>query len=92
MPDRRRITDVEGLRTVLVNYRDAQRGRGEPLCFDIIWPDLIIDALQLVTPDEIEIALLTAGKDPVFAGWIANALSICELTADPREEGFRDAR
>lgn len=93
MSDRRRITDVEGLRTVLVNYRDVVRTVvREPLCFDIIWADLIVDALQLVTADEIEAALLTVGKDPVYAGYIANALAITELTADPRNGGSRNAR
>jgi hypothetical protein len=80
MSERRRITDVAGLDQVLVNYRDALRPIvREQLCFDIIWPDLIVDALQLVTPDEIESALMTAGRDP-------------RMAADPRMEDPRNAR
>lgn len=83
MPDRRRITDVNGLTQVHLNYRDAQRGVGEPLCFDIIWPDLIVDALNLVTADEMESALMTAGLDAQIAGRLSLLLAIAGLTANP---------
>ncbi|WP_296717763.1 hypothetical protein [Erythrobacter sp.] len=93
MPDRRRITDVTGLAQVHVNYRDALRPIvREPLRFDIIWSDLIVDALSLVTADEIEAALLRAGKQPAVAGHVSNVLALFELTADPTEEGLDDAR
>jgi hypothetical protein len=82
MPDRRRITDVNGLTQVHLNYRDAQRGFGEPLCFDIIWPDLIVDALQVVTPDELAAALVRAGVDSEGAQEIAETLSSVGLSFD----------
>lgn len=82
MADRRRITDVNGLTQVHLNYRDAQQGVGEPLCFDIIWPDLIVDALQLVKSDELATSLIAAGVDRDVAEHVANVLSAAGLSFD----------
>ncbi|MFA6219629.1 MAG: hypothetical protein WC692_07590 [Erythrobacter sp.] len=83
MPDRRRITDVEGLTQIHLNYRDAVRPIvSEPLCFDIIWADLIVDALQLVTPDELAAAMIRAGVDADGAQDIAETLSSVGLSFD----------
>jgi hypothetical protein len=83
MPDRRRITDVAGLTQVHVNFRDALRPIvREPLCFDIIWPDLIVDALQLIKSDELATALVAAGVDRDSAIDVCLILTAFGLSAD----------
>lgn len=88
MADRRRISDVVGLEQVHANYRDAVRPIcREPLRFEIIWPDLIVDALKIVWPEEFATALIAAGVDRDCAKDVALILAANGLFDNGTEEG-----